>query len=234
MSKFGIIGAMDVEISLLLKRMKTISIVKETEFASMKFYEGTIAKKDVVLVKCGVGKVNAAMATQILITKFCVEKIINTGIAGGLDDRLSILDIVVSDSLGYHDFDVTGFGNKKGEVPGMKSSNFIADKELRDSAVEVYKKGGFASNIFIGKIVSGDQFISANKIKKQIQKEFNPMCVEMEGAAIAHVCYVNNIPFVIIRCISDLANEKAVKGEYQEEKAAQISSYLVYTMLEGI
>lgn len=233
MSKFGVIGAMDIEVSLLLKKMKSSSVVKESEFASMKFYEGSIAKTNLVLVKCGVGKVNAAMATQILINEFKIEKIINTGIAGGLDDKLNLLDIVVSDSLVYHDFDVTGFGYKKGEIPGMKTSEFIADSELKELSLQAFKKSGFSSKIYTGKIASGDQFVSSKKMKNQIKKEFNPMCVEMEGAAIAHVCAINNIPFLIIRSISDLADEKAVKGEYKEETAAQISSYLVYNILEG-
>jgi len=164
-----------------------------------------ISNKEYILVRAGIGKVNAARTTQILIDKFDIEYIINLGSAGGLNDKLSIGDIVIGEKIVQHDFDVTAFGREKGFIPetgkffesDIKLLNIFENINLDDA------------KILKGTIASGDIFYTNNELKQSIRKEFNADCVEIEGAAIAQVCYLNNIPFVVIRSISDNANNGA-------------------------
>ncbi len=234
MKKAGIIGAMKVEITLLLNAMKGFGEVKEVVIGRNTFYEGNISGISVVLVQCGIGKVNAAISAQILISVFSVDFIINTGIAGSLSDNLKVLDIVISTDTLYHDFDVTGFGYPECTIPGMQTSVFLADKRLIELAVKAYTSGGFNQTIITGRIATGDVFVASKNLKHTITKKCKPLCVEMEGAAIGHTAFLNNIPFVIIRCISDTADEGAVSGDYFEQKAAEISAYLVINIMEHV
>ena len=185
--------------------------------------------KNLIVVKSGIGKVNAALCTQILISKFNAARIINTGIAGATGGSLGIFDFVVSNSTVYHDFDTTAFGYKLGQVPGM-TEQFNADEKMANSVIEAFNQTEFskAHKILKGLIASGDQFISAGEKKDFIKRNFNPLCVEMEGCAIAQVCSVNKIPFVIIRCMSDMADD-TVKSTYSfnEDICAEMSATLV-------
>ncbi len=227
----GIIGAMDSEVDTLFSRM---SSKEKINYNNLTFYKGKLYDKDVVIVKCGIGKVNAALCTQLLILNFKVSKIINTGIAGATGEGLKIYDFVVSTEAVYHDFDVQFFGYKAGQVPGMPEA-FSADPELVKTALSAFNKTDFSKQLKIvsGRIASGDQFISGGEKKSFIVSTFHPQCVEMEGCAIAHTCYANNIPFVIIRCMSDTADE-SVKETYSEETASKLSSTFLLEVIKEI
>ena len=202
----GIIGAMEEEVAALKSEMAD---AKVTEFASMTFYKGTLCGKDAVVVRSGIGKVNAAICAQILVDKFGVDTLINTGIAGSLKAEINIGDIVVSTDAIQHDMDATGFGYEPGVIPRMPVSCFEADKRLVKAAEDACKEAVPEVGIFAGRIVSGDQFISDRQVKNRITAQFGGMCTEMEGAAIAQAAYLNSIPFVIIRAISDKADDSA-------------------------
>ena len=227
--KIGIIGAMDEEILALRNEMEQ---VKETETASMIFCEGILSGKEVVLVRSGIGKVNMAVCTQILASHFNVEKVLNTGIAGSLCNEINIGDIVVSTDAMQHDFDATVFGYKKGEIPRMETSTFEADKEMTALAKCVCETVNPDIQVFTGRVVSGDQFISNDQVKEAIVKHFNGLCTEMEGAAMAQVAWLNKIPFVIIRAISDKADHSAeVDYDEFEAKAIEHTVKLVRQMI---
>ena len=231
MEKYGIIGAMESEVCELTNELLGKELV---ESAGLNFYKVVLKNKDVVIVKSGIGKVNAAVCAQALILKFGVTKIINTGIAGAFAKGLGVFDFVVSTGAVYHDFDTTAFGYKKGQVPGMPEI-FPADQQLADIAVEAFQKTEFANNhtVVKGLIASGDQFISDSNSKKTIQSNFSPACVEMEGCAIAHACYLNKVPFVIVRCMSDMADESVEQTySFNEDVCAATCACLVKKMME--
>lgn len=226
----GIIGAMDTEIKALCDRMSSKEVI---EINNLKFNRGVINGKDVTVVKSGVGKVNSALCAQLLAVKFNAEKIINTGIAGATGKGLGVFDFVVSESACYHDVDVRIFGYKKGQIPGCDAV-FTADADMADKAVKAFEKSSFAKEhkIVKGRIASGDQFIADKKLKNAIIEDFNPMCVEMEGASIAHACTLNNVPFVIIRCLSDCADDTATGTyEFNEDTCARMCSDLVEKLI---
>ena len=227
----GIIGAMDSEVESLFTQM---SAKEKININNLTFYKGQLFGKDVVIVKCGIGKVNAALCTQLLILNFKVSKIINTGIAGATGAGLKIYDFVVSDAAVYHDFDVQFFGYKLGQVPGMPEK-FEADKALADTAVSAFAKTSLSGEhkITRGLIASGDQFIAGGEKKAFIVNNFKPQCVEMEGCAIAQACFANKVPFVIIRCMSDAADD-TVKETYSEETAAKLSSNFLLEVIKEI
>jgi len=230
MNRIGIIGAMDEEVDVLKNEMK----IKEIRsIANMEFYIGNIEEREIVLVRCGIGKVNAAICTQILISELEAKTIINTGVAGALNDGLDVLDIVVSTDVQQHDFDVTGFGHKLGEIPRMEKSIFPADENLVDKALAASKEVLKQNKAVKGRIVSGDIFVSDAKLKETLLENFNAHCTEMEGAAIGHTCYVNNTPFVIIRAMSDKADGSAHSNfnEFVQE-AADHSKDIVKIMLK--
>ncbi|MCK9267400.1 MAG: 5'-methylthioadenosine/adenosylhomocysteine nucleosidase [Alkaliphilus sp.] len=232
MGSIGIIGAMDEEIYNLKNEME-ISEVKTV--ANMDFYMGAIEGKEIILVRCGIGKVNAAICTQILISIFDVKTIINTGVAGAIKDDLNVLDIVISTDVQQHDFDVTGFGYKLGVIPGMKKYIFPADEDLIQKAVYASEKVLSNNRVSKGRIVSGDIFVSDVKLKQYLLKNFGAYCTEMEGAAIGHTCYVNNIPFVIIRAMSDRADGSAHDNFNKfVHQAANYSKDIVKLMLKKI
>ncbi|MBR1671196.1 MAG: 5'-methylthioadenosine/adenosylhomocysteine nucleosidase [Butyrivibrio sp.] len=230
--KIGIIGAMEVEIASLKSSM---DIKRTVEKASMEFCEGTIGGIDVVVVKSGVAKVNAGICVQILCDIFEVTHVINTGVAGSLDARINIGDIVLSTDACYHDVDATVFGYKKGEVPQLGVHAFPADKELIQKASAAIKKAAPDIGVFEGRVCSGDQFISSPDVKKAIIDEQGGMCAEMEGAAIAQACYLNKIPFIIIRAISDKADgSDIVDYPVFEEKAARDCAAVVTELIKSL
>ena len=195
----GIITAIDEEFNAIKKIMTDIS---KEKIYNIVFIHGKINKKNVVLVKCGVGKVNSARVTQILTDKFNLDYIINTGSAGGLNSDLNIGDIVVGTELIQHDFDVRPFAKERGYISGT-GDFFPSDKTLINKCKKVEIEN---LKIHIGKIASGDIFLREITMKEKIRKKFDCECVEMEGAAIAQVCFLNKIPFVVIRSISDIPN----------------------------
>ena len=225
MSKIGIIGAMDLEVNALREAMQLETKITR---ANMDFYEGTLNGANVVIVRCGIGKVNAALCTQILADCFCVTHIINTGVAGSLNAKLDIGDIVISRDAIHHDVDVTIFGYALGEVPQIGVREFAADKTMAELALETCRKVNPDIHAIMGRVVSGDQFISSSEVKDRLIRTFAGDCAEMEGASIAHGAYLNHIPFVIIRAISDKADNSA-EMDYPtfEAAAADHSAALV-------
>ncbi len=215
----GIIGAMEQEVSALIRQMKDMDM---KSIANMDFYRGNLWGQDVVVVKSGVGKVNVAICTQILVNIYEVDMLINTGIAGGLLPDIHPGDIVISSDAVQHDVDVTGRGFEPGEIPFMETSVFKADPELIDMAQEACRIVNEEIGCFVGRVVTGDQFISDNKVRSRIRDVFGAACTEMEGAAMAQVAYLNKIPFVIIRAISDNADDKASATQEKFEEQAVI------------
>ena len=232
MNKIGIIGAMELEVETLKSEMSVSKIVKK---ANMDFYEGTLNGANVVIVRSGVGKVNASLCTQILVDIFNITHIINTGVAGSLNAKLDIGDILVSKDALHHDVDVTIFGYKLGEVPQLGLREFPADEHLVTLALEACRKVNPDIHAIPGRVVSGDQFISENEIKEKLIQEFHGDCAEMEGASIAHGAYLNHVPFVIIRAISDKADNSA-EMDYPtfEAAAAKHSAALVRELVKNI
>lgn len=206
MKRIGIIGAMEEEIEILKNRM---DIEETVRIANMEFFVGKIQNKDIVLVRCGIGKVNAAVCTQILITNFKVEGIINTGVAGAIYDELNIGDIVVSTDVIQHDVDATAFGYKLGEIPRLDEYIFKADEKLIEVTKKASKEQVTNHSVLEGRILSGDVFVASPEMKEKLWNSFKGFCVEMEGAAIGHTCYLNNVPFVILRAMSDKADGSA-------------------------
>lgn len=217
MKTIGIIGAMEVEVAILKEKMEDVRIIKK---ASMDFYEGILAGKKVVVVRSGIGKVNAGICAQILADVFSVDAIINTGIAGSLNKNINIGDIVLSTDVVQHDMDATGFGYCKGQIPQMPVFFFNADDNLRRLAAEVCKEVNPDIQVFEGRIASGDQFVCDQDVKNRIVSEFSAYATEMEGAAIGQAAYLNEIPFLVVRAISDKADGSAQMDYSEFEKAA--------------
>lgn len=232
MKKIGIIGAMELEVETLKAKMNVMNII---ERASMKFYEGSLNDTEVVIVRSGVCKVNAGICVQILADVFGVTHIINTGVAGSLDANIDIGDIVVSTDALYHDVDATIFGYQPGEVPQLGRREFIADAGMAELTAVSCKEVNPDIRVFTGRVVSGDQFVSQKEVKERLVSVFQGLCTEMEGAAIAQASALNNIPFVIIRAISDKADESAqVDYPEFERKAAHDCAKLVEHMIKKI
>lgn len=216
MTKLGIIGAMQQEVETLLERMENKNAVT---VAGSTFYEGILSGLNVVVVQCGIGKVNAAICTQILCDCYHVTHIVNTGIAGSLCADLDIGDLVVSRDAMHHDFDCTAFGYPHGKVPGMEVVAFPADENLIRLAFAAAEAVN-AGHTKIGRVASGDQFVADPALKDKIISVSNALCTEMEGAAIAHTAHRNGIPFVILRAISDKADNSAEMDYPSFEKLA--------------
>ena len=214
MKKLGIIGAMDVEVQLLKENIHNLTV---TEKAGTEYYEGTLMGLPVVVVKCGIGKVNAAIGAQILCDCFGVTAIVNTGIAGSLCAEQNIGDMVISSDVWHHDFDCVAFGYAMCRIPGMPQS-FAADEALIALAKQAAEQTG--STVRIGRVASGDQFVAEQTLKNKIISNTQALCTEMEGAAIAQTAYRNGIPFVILRAISDKADNSAEMDYPTFEKQA--------------
>lgn len=202
---FGIISAMTEELELLLKEM---NIEEKTTKANMTFYKGTLGDKNIIAVVCGIGKVNAAICSQILISEYKVSSIINVGVAGGIGKDIYPGDVVIGTDLVEHDMDTSAFGDPVGQIPRLNTFSFKCDKNLVKAALNAANEIK-EINSFTGRIVSGDQFIANIDKIKWLSETFDAISCEMEGASIAHVCYLNNIPCVVIRSISDNANNGA-------------------------
>lgn len=220
----GIIGAMDEEVAQIVEVM---TIEKEENKAQMNFKQGKLNGKDVVVVRSGIGKVNAAVCTQVLADDFKVDYVINTGIAGSLKAQIDIADIVISSDVLHHDMDATGFGYALGQIPRMDTLSFKADDRLIELTKESCAKAVPQIGVHVGRVVSGDQFISDKEVKNRIADNFDGYCTEMEGAAIAQAAYLNNIPFVILRAISDKADDSATMDYPAFEKQAIKNSVLL-------
>lgn len=226
----GIIGAMMEEVAQLKEIMEQAEVVS---VAGMDFYKGKISGKDVVVVRSGVSKVNAAVCTQILIDRFGVDAIINTGIAGSLKAEINIGDIVLSTDAVQHDVDATTFGYRLGQIPQMDTFSFPADERLVQLAAACCKKVNPEIGVHTGRVVTGDQFISDQEKKRWIAETFDGYCTEMEGAAIAQTAYLNHVPCLIVRSISDKADDSAqMDYEEFERMAIRHSVNLTRAMIE--
>lgn len=231
-NKIGIIGAMREEVEGLVSQIESREC---KNVAGLDFYFGNICGKYVVVVECGIAKVNAALCTQILISEFGVDAVINTGVAGGLRGEIMINDVVISTDAIEYDVDASAMGDPKGTIPRLKTSVFIANSALIDSAYKAFDNVKDGNNCFKGRVVTGDKFVADNGEKTVLREEFGGYCCEMEGGAIAHVAYLNEIPFVIIRAISDNADSSAdVKYEEFVKKAALTSKNMVINMLSHL
>ena len=226
----GIIGAMKIEVEAL----KCAMTDKKTECISgIEFVSGTLCGKEVVVAQCGIGKVFAAMAAQTMILRFGVDTLINTGVAGTLTDALGVTDVAVSTACVQHDMDTSPLGDPVGLISGINVVELPADKKLTEAVVSSAAELGI--NCSAGVIASGDQFISSPEKKRYITENFSAVACEMEGAAIAQVCYVNRTPYVVIRAISDSADGSANMdyGEFVKLAAAN-SAKLLTAVLERI
>lgn len=230
MNRIGIIGAMEEEVAALKEKM-TGTVV--TEKAGMEFHQGILNEKDVVVVRSGICKVNAALCTQILADDFHVEAVMNTGIAGALSNDLNIGDMVISTDALQHDVDASVFGYPMGQIPRMDTLAFPADRDLIEAGLAACREANPEIQAFPGRIVSGDQFISDGEKKRFLTEQFQGFCTEMEGAAIAQAAYLNHIPFVIFRAISDKADNSATMDYEAFEKQAIIHSVRLVENMVG-
>lgn len=226
----GIIGAMEEEVYRLKSMMTNTETLIKT---GMVFVKGKLHGKDAVVVRSGIGKVNAAICAQILVDTFKVDIIINTGVAGGLRNDINIGDVVISSDALYHDMDATGFGYKRSEIPRMEVSLFKADEGLVQKAKEICERVNPDIGTFVGRIITGDQFISEQEKKEELLKMFEGYCVEMEGTAIAHTATLNHVDFLIIRAISDKADNSAHMDYNTFELGAIEHSVSLLTELVG-
>ncbi|MBR3280796.1 MAG: 5'-methylthioadenosine/adenosylhomocysteine nucleosidase [Clostridia bacterium] len=199
----GIICAEPEELNAIKKHL-TGTLVEEKY--NNKFYIGDIGNRRFVIVLCGVGKVNAARVTQLLIDNYKPDYIINCGVAGGISEIAKIGDIVVGEKLVQYDFDLTAFGREKGEISDEVGKFIYSDKELVQKAYNVILMDETIKGL-VGTIASGDKFITDTVLAKRINEEFGADCCEMEGAAIAQVCFLDKVPFIVIRSISDNPND---------------------------
>ncbi|MBQ6650954.1 MAG: 5'-methylthioadenosine/adenosylhomocysteine nucleosidase [Atopobiaceae bacterium] len=222
----GIIGAMESEVTAIKDAMADVRV---TRVSGMEFARGSIAGSEVVVVQCGIGKVNAAVCAQTLINGFGVDRVVNTGVAGSLTDELTINDFVVSVDAVQHDYDVTAIGFAPGEIPYTGMVAFPADEGMRERAVEAVRRAAPTSKVLEGRVCSGDQFIATTEQRERIVSTFGGLCAEMEGAAIAQVCHLNGTPYVIIRAISDDSDGMTYE-EFQAEAARECAN-AVLTML---
>jgi len=222
--KIGIIGAMDEEIALYLDAMQGAAASTK---AGITYYEGELEGKPVVLCKSGVGKVNAAVTTQVLIDRFQVDCVIFTGVAGAVHPELNIGDIVVSADCVQHDIDVTALGFQPGQIPFTDRWVWKADDRLRQLALEAGKDLEAGVRVVSGRILSGDQFIASRDKVQWLHEQFDASCTEMEGAAVAQVCAMNQVPFVIVRSMSDNADGSAHVNFTEFTRLASRRSYAI-------
>ncbi len=232
MNIIGIIGAMEEEVELLKEKMTDTVIVEK---AGMKFVKGHLKGQTAVVVRSGIGKVNAGICTQILADEFQVEAVINTGIAGSLKAEINIGDIVLSTDTMQHDVDAREFGYPLGQIPRMETLAFPADETLRKLAKEVCQQVNPDIQVFEGRVASGDQFVADKEIKNRIIENTQAYCTEMEGAAIGQAAYLNKIPYLVIRAISDKADDSAhVDYPTFERQAIRHTVNLVSSMMERL
>ena len=225
----GIIGAMDPEVEILLS---SLAEREQVEIGSVTFYLGTIYSKRVVIARCGIGKVFAAICAQTMILNFAPELIVNTGVGGGLARDIKVTDIVVATSLVQHDMDTSAIGDPKGLVSGINKIFFDADKAAADIVADAARRLGFT--VHSGIIASGDKFIADKADKERISSDFGAAVCEMEGAAIAHVAFVNGTRFAVIRAVSDSADDGSSMDYMQFLPiAAERSSAITLALIEA-
>ena len=228
----GIIGAMEEEITNLKSHMQVDEV---QTIAGMSFFKGAVKGTKLVLVRSGIGKVNAGICTQILASVYGVDTVINTGIAGSLNADIDIGDIVVSTSLVQYDVDARNFGYKLGEIPIMNIVEFPADKYLIDKTQSVFDSLGLGIKLYKGMVATGDKFVSEDGLKAEIISNFHAYCVEMEGAAIAQAAMLNNMACVVIRAISDKADNSAdVDYRSFEAKAIENMSKISLALVDSL
>ena len=214
----GIIFAMNEELNKFLELLK---LKKKKNIYDLVFYECSYKDKELILVESGVGKVNAARGTQVLIDNYDIDYVINIGVAGAISDKVNIMDVVVGNKLVQYDFDIEIFGHELGYVSKV---GVYAESDPKLLSLATSK------NVHVGVIASGDKFVTDEKLAKEINNKYNALCVEMEGASIAQVCYLSKIPFIIIRSISDsvLKNENKIDfDEFLEASCEKVSKYLL-------
>jgi len=204
MKTIGIIGAMREEIETIKSKMEIVSV---KNIVDVEFYMGSLFGKTVVLTRSGMGKVNAAVCTQVLIDLYAVDYIVNAGVAGALSRELTIGDVVISSDVCQHDLNMSALGLEQGAIPGLGTSFFPADEEL----IRLGNEAALKLNIIVytGRIASGDFFIADKDRKNRIRQSFKALCVDMESAAVGQACHLNKIPFVSVRAISDKADAVA-------------------------
>ena len=229
--KIGIIGAMDVEVEHLKGELAN---ARSEHVAGTDYCSGLLGEKDVVVVKCGVGKVNAGICAQVLADHFGCTHLINTGIAGSLDpERLDIGDLVVSTDCVQHDFEVEELGYEPGLIPGRERVEFVADEALRDTALAAAAEAAPEVHVIAGRVASGDQFVCLEQTRRRIVDTFGALCCEMEGAAIAQAAEANGVPFVVVRAISDKPGTEGQAMDYatferaSAERCARIVEHMV-------
>ena len=228
----GIIGAMEEEITNLKSHMQVDEV---QTIAGMSFYKGAVKGTKLVLVRSGIGKVNAGICTQILASVYGVDTVINTGIAGSLNADIDIGDIVVSTSLVQYDVDARNFGYKLGEIPRMNIVEFPADQYLIDKTQNVFDSLDLGIKLYKGMVATGDKFVSEDSLKAEIISNFHAYCVEMEGAAIAQAAMLNNMACVVIRAISDKADNSAdVDYRSFEAKAIENMSKISLALVDSL
>ena len=235
MKKLGIIAAMEVESKIILDALKENGGVKETKAGGTTYYEGSIASVQIVLARSGVGKVNAALCAQRMILQFGADFIINTGIAGAIGKGLGVFDVVVSSDAVYHDMDAVAWGYKICQVPQMDVFSFEADKKMVEKIQAIFPtlQESKGHKLAVGRVASGDQFVADKELKARIIKNASPLCVEMEGSAIAHACYLCGVPFVIVRTLSDMADDKEeTTYTFNEETAAHLSGAILLAIIK--
>ncbi|SET62345.1 adenosylhomocysteine nucleosidase [Oceanobacillus limi] len=226
----GIIGAMDQEVAILKKNMQDI---QEVTVANCSFMKGSLLGREIVLLKSGIGKVNAAMATTILLERYAPTHIINTGSAGGFSTELEVGDVVISDKVVHHDVDVTAFNYQYGQVPGMPAM-FVADEDLRRKSLQAV--GELEVEGKEGIIATGDSFMEDPERVAYVREKFPTMiAAEMEAAAVAQVCHQYNVPFVVIRALSDIAGKKSsISFDEFLEQAAKNASEIIMSMIKSL
>ena len=212
----GIIGAMEEEVAKLQELCEDREEIQKGPYF---FVKGKLSGKEVVLCKAGIGKVNAAACTQALIDIFSPSQILNTGVAGAIAEEIHVLDLLVSKDAVQYDMDATEFGYPLGQIPREEDLTFAADEKMIEKALAV-GKARQAFNTFLGRVATGDCFVSSQEKKEFLRKEFQASCCEMEGAAIAQIAKKNGVPFLILRFISDEANNKAPMTYTEFERKA--------------
>ena len=232
MNTIGIIGAMEEEVAILKEKMSEVTVLEK---AGMEFFKGILGGQQVAIVRSGIGKVNAGICTQILADVFQVNAVINTGIAGSLKAEINIGDIVLSTDTMQHDVDAREFGYEIGQVPRMDTRTFSADDRLRETALQVCRKVNPEIQVFEGRVASGDQFVADKETKEKIIANTQAYCTEMEGAAIGQAAYLNGIPYLVIRAISDKADDSA-HMDYPafEKEAIRHTVNLVENMMKAL
>ncbi|WEG14913.1 5'-methylthioadenosine/S-adenosylhomocysteine nucleosidase [Pullulanibacillus sp. KACC 23026] len=230
--RIGIIGAMEEEVQLLKNKMDKLIT---TTLAGCHFFEGVVDGKEVVLLQSGIGKVNAAMGAALLIQQFSPNYIINTGSAGGFDHKLKVGDVVISSEVRHHDVDVTAFNYEYGQVPGLPAA-FLPDSRLVEAAEKAARSSQEDIQVVKGLIATGDSFMSDPERVEAVRAHFHDLqAVEMEAAAIAQVCHQFQVPFVIIRALSDIAGKEShISFDQFLETAAKHSAEHILLMLKEL